>query len=157
VALKLTLLLGLVLYGCPTEAVDDSTGSLPSTDGRFTLTGLESHNGKYAFIREKSSSSGNFLFGMSDVVGTSTIKGVEITDGEAEIPLYLYDSSDGTLSAFEENDIFASITVYISSQEEFPEADIVTKIPANCRFSNVQFVNGTVTKKRTEGSGLGGL
>jgi hypothetical protein len=152
-ALTLTLVLGLVLYGCPTE-VDDTAGSLPSTNGRFTLTGLDSHNGKYAFIREKSSSTDTFLFGMSDVAGTTMIKGVAITDGVAEIPLYLYDPADGSLSAFDKSGDFSNaIIVYVSAQEEFNEAEII-KIPARGIFYSVQFVDGAVTKKRTDGIGL---
>jgi hypothetical protein len=151
-ALTLTLLLGLGLYGCPTEAVDDS-GSLPVTEGRFTLTGLDGHNGKYAFIREKSNSTGNFLFGMADVVETNIIKGVEISDGTAEIPLYLYYTSEGTLGAFEESDNFLAVSVFISAQEECVETEVV-KIQTHCTFSNVQFDGGSVTKDRSEGYGL---
>ena len=152
--LALALVAGFVCTACPTEAGDDSAGSLPSTGGRFTLTGLESHNGKYAFIRELSSSTDTLLCGMSDVSGTSIIKGVEITDGAVEIPLYLYNVADESLGAFEDSGDFSSaISVYVSPQEECIVNEI-TKIPVRGIFYNVQFVDGTVTKKRTDGTGL---
>jgi hypothetical protein len=139
----LALVLSAALTGCPTEP-DEGEAGFPSAKGKFTLTGVEKANGKYAFIHEKLSADGNLLLGITSGSGNK-FKGAPIKNGSVDIPLYVYNFEKKSISAYTGNDKLSSLVIYVSDTEERPQSEIVT-IGTSALFSNVEFASGKVTQ-----------
>jgi hypothetical protein len=138
----LTLVLSLFFIGCPMEVQEEAKGSLPSTKGAFTLTGADKAEGKYVFVNHPAE--GNLLLGLSDLSMGNKFKGVQIKKGTAKIPLYLWITENSSIEAYNGNHNFSKIAIYISSQEELVQTDVVQQ--SQVPLSNVTFNNGSADK-----------
>ena len=136
----LALMACFVVTGCPTEPEAEGAG-LPSSKGKFILTGAEKANGKYAFIHEKMAD-GNLLLGITSGAGNK-FKGAPVKNDSVDISLYVYNFDKKSISAYTGNDKL-NIVVFVSDTEERIQSEIVT-IGTSALFSSVEFANGKVT------------
>jgi hypothetical protein len=139
----------LVFTGCPMEAEEDG---LPSTKGKFTLTGADTAEGQYAFIIANLTSDGTEkILGITDSnKDGSLLKGAQIKKATVNIPLYMYNSSSQQVTSYGRDDTVNSITIVVSSKKELKQPDEFETVDKSVTFNNVTFSGGKVTKDVTD-------
>ena len=133
--------------------------SLPPTNGRFTITGLdEKFNGKYVMLYGSrfnyvSTTSYEYIFGIKEASSATNYKGALISNGSVQIPLYRLTQQSLFFQAFSEYYTPFSLVVYIMDNEvidysnpttAFQGATIITFTDGNMPPNNsgIQFSDG---------------
>ncbi|MDR2434968.1 MAG: hypothetical protein LBD47_10435 [Treponema sp.] len=139
----------LVFAGCPMEAEE---GGLPSTKGKFTLTGADTAEGKYAFIIANLTSDGTEkILGITDSnKDGSLLKGAQIKNAAVNIPLYMYNSSSQQVTSYSRDDTVNSITIVVSNKKELKQPEEFETVDKSVTFSNVTFSDGKAAKDVAE-------
>ncbi|MDR1575463.1 MAG: hypothetical protein LBS37_05600 [Treponema sp.] len=135
----------LVCAGCPMEPEEDG---LPSTKGKFTLTGVDVAEGKYAFIITNLTSDGaEKILGITDAnKDGSLLKGAQIKNATVNIPLYMYTTSSQEVRSYGGDDTVNSITIVVSDKQKLKQPEEFEKVDKSVTFSNVTFSGGKAAK-----------
>ncbi|MDR1252344.1 MAG: hypothetical protein LBK62_09270 [Treponema sp.] len=143
IMIGIVLVGSLVFDGCMTEVPTDQVSSLPSTKGKFTLTGASNAEKQYAFIMTKIQTE-TILLGITDSnTDGSKLKGAQIKNGTVSIPLYIC-GANGEVKGYSADDT-ANIKIFISDQKELEQEKLV-QTEKYFAFSNVTFAGGKATK-----------
>ena len=168
----MTLIVGVVLVfglaGCGDNGDPSSPpggnggngggGDLPTTNGKFTLTGAGSYNGQYAYAQGTVST--GFIYGGT---GKSTEwKGVLIQNGTVELPMYFKSTTAAQLTAYSGGDTINSETiggikmykfqVWIMSTADVDSNNLGSVGTHYIGWDTVTFSSGSVTKAVSEGT-----
>jgi hypothetical protein len=146
--LVMVLALGMTVVGCDNGSTDDNGGN---TEGTFVLTDIPAtYNGKYAYFEAENSNI--YIVGCQSVnVSTETITLVQISNGRASIPLWLYNESNNSVSRYSGNDTFTQndrVGIGIFNTATLTEE---SEQIAGVYFPTVVFSNGGVTKSANDG------
>ena len=136
----LAMVAGMLLTTCSADEVP--VANLPSTDGKFTLTGISKVNGKYAYINHQLEP-GVLLVGLADTSSTGKFKGSPIKDGKVKIPLYSYTGSNKVLKGYTSTDTVTNLRISVSSLKEQSQGDLSTLKYVG--VYSVSFVDGVAT------------
>jgi hypothetical protein len=101
--LVLALVFGMTVVGCDDGSTNDNGGI---TEGTFVLTDIPAtYNGKYAYFEAQNSSV--YIVGCQSVnMSTETIRLVQISNGKASIPLWIFNESTNSVTRYSGNDTF---------------------------------------------------
>ena len=150
------LAISFMFFGCPMESEDNGTFlDLPDTEGEFTLTSAEKHNGKYVML--KSLSGGlSVLYGLKDMTNEGKYVGLPIENGTVTIPVYklsaLTVATGGELNsdsfeAYSGTEAGKVVTLKVYDQEEFNDDDSAVSVT----FTGVSFTSGKADRPLSGG------
>jgi hypothetical protein len=96
--LAIALVFGMTVVGC-----DDSTGG---NNGIFVLTDIPAaYNGKYAYFEAENDNL--YIVGCQSInMQTETMTLVQISNGKASLPVWIFNESSGSVSKYSGNDTF---------------------------------------------------
>ena len=132
-------------------------GTLPATNGKFTLTGADAYNGQFAYAQGLISTGS--IYGATGTI--YEMKGIQIQNGKVELPMYYTSWSPVVTTAYSGNDLIAAEMIGEFKMHNFllyimPTADptyYVDMLDAHSIvWDEVQFSNGSVTKDASEGT-----
>jgi hypothetical protein len=120
----------MTAFGCKTEEEDKT-----QPQGKLTVTGLASYNGK--FILAMSDGSSVQLMGAASVnMSSQELKAASVSDGKAVLPVYIMAS--GKLSPYTGNDQNVQIGLNISTTEsiEWGKTDFAASLDVTANFTS---------------------
>ncbi|MDR1390715.1 MAG: hypothetical protein LBJ31_12165 [Treponema sp.] len=136
----------------------DGNGDLPTTNGRFTLTGAGAYNRQYAYAQ--GTVSAGFIYGATGTV--TEMRGIQIQNGTVELPMYFKSTTAAALTAYSGSDTITAQTIpdvgkmYSFQVWIMPTADpqgyIGTLGSHYIGWDTVTFTGGSVTKAVSEGT-----
>ena len=107
--------------------------TLPPTEGRLTLTDAEEFNGKWAFVLGTATGGDNItpvgtIYGIGGAESLTALKGFQISNGKAEIPLYYLSINpvSTNFAAYTRSETPFTLVVYIMNNETTNFADLIT-------------------------------
>jgi hypothetical protein len=131
--LAVALMLGIVVVGCVIEkkvekTIDKIEGKeeIPSAEGKVTINGIpRKYNGDYIYLKGYTDKE-DFLLGFIDVrypgTGLDEIKLATISNGTAEVPVYVIDedasSFSGYIKAYSGDDVFTGHIMIVSPEDD---------------------------------------
>jgi hypothetical protein len=142
VLLAAALVFGLTVVGCSNGSTDNR---LPATNGRLTITGLESYNGKYAYAITSGYDYDSELFLMAaETTGAGTGGPGRINDGSVTLKVWRADGAAQKAFVYSGNDQNVRFMVMIYNSTT-PYAEI-----AAAGYVTVNFTNGIATGECTD-------
>jgi hypothetical protein len=127
--LAVALVFGVILAGCDTGS--GGGGGAPSTDGKLTITGLSSYNGKYAYAMTTEDSEPQLM--CFKATSNASAEAVLISSGQVVLSVYKLDGSK--LASYSGSGPVTALGIVICATKDM-EGDPVAYGTANVTFAN---------------------